>query len=86
MKKVAIMIDGGFFHKRANYLWGSEATAKERADQLIKHCLMHLNFDRKTPMSYVGYSIMTVCPHRMSYIIRSQRSRLTYQKRAYIHG
>jgi uncharacterized LabA/DUF88 family protein len=44
MMKVAIMVDGGFFHKRANTLWGMEATPKQRADELIEHCFRHVNY------------------------------------------
>lgn len=42
MKRTAIMIDGGFFHKRANALWGDQDTAKQRATKLYAHCLNHL--------------------------------------------
>lgn len=39
--KTAILIDGGFFRKRANTLWGV-ATAEDRAEQLISYCQQHL--------------------------------------------
>ncbi len=42
MGATAIMVDGGFFHKRANTLWGREESAKERADRLHRYCLGHL--------------------------------------------
>lgn len=41
MAIVAILIDGGFFHRRAHYLWG-EADPKQRADELCAYCKRHL--------------------------------------------
>jgi len=42
MSKTAILIDGGFYRKRAKYLWG-EKTAEERAKELESYCYAHLN-------------------------------------------
>ena len=39
--KVAILIDGGFYVKRANHLFG-EKTAQGRADELAYYCKLHL--------------------------------------------
>ena len=41
MSIVAILVDGGFYRKRARYLFG-EKKAKERADELVKYCNAHL--------------------------------------------
>lgn len=41
MTKTAILVDGGFFRKRASKLW-RHATAHERAKQLEEYCWMHL--------------------------------------------
>ena len=44
-KRTAILVDGGYYRKRAAFFWGkerSEVTAKERADELIQYCQMHL--------------------------------------------
>lgn len=41
MKKTAILVDGGFYRKVANLLWG-EKTPESRADELIKYCHFHL--------------------------------------------
>ena len=41
MKKTAILVDGGFYRKVANHLWG-EKTPESRADELIKYCHFHL--------------------------------------------
>ena len=41
MKKVAILVDGGFYKKVANRLWGKKAP-EERADELLKYCHLHL--------------------------------------------
>lgn len=40
--KTAILVDGGFYRKRADYLWGKEKTPKERAQELISYCHRHL--------------------------------------------
>lgn len=39
--KTAILIDGGFYRKRAKHLWG-EHTAEETADGLFQYCMRHL--------------------------------------------
>ena len=41
MSKTAILIDGGFYRKRARYLWG-EKTADKRATELEAYCMSHL--------------------------------------------
>lgn len=41
MGKTAIMVDGGFYRKRANYLLG-EKSAEDRADELVEYCSKHL--------------------------------------------
>lgn len=43
--KTAIMIDGGFYRKQANYLFG-EKTPKQRADELMEYCHRHLKESR----------------------------------------
>lgn len=39
--KVAILVDGGFYLKRARYLWGGKSP-QERANELHAYCLRHL--------------------------------------------
>lgn len=39
--KVAILVDGGFYRKRAQTLFGSKS-ACNRAEELFNYCLMHL--------------------------------------------
>ena len=41
MTRTAILVDGGFYRKRAAYLWGKK-TAEERAKELNAYCRMHL--------------------------------------------
>ena len=43
MGKVAILVDGGFYLKRAHYLFG-EKTPKERAKELYDYCLKHVDY------------------------------------------
>ena len=40
IKRIAILVDGGFYRWRANTLFG-EKTPKERADELFSYCLAH---------------------------------------------
>ena len=42
MIRTAILVDGGFYRKRARYLWG-EKTAEERATELVAYCHAHMN-------------------------------------------
>ena len=39
--KTAILVDGGFYRKRAAALWGVRS-AKERAKELIAYCQCHI--------------------------------------------
>lgn len=40
--KTAILVDGGFYRKRATYLWGKK-TALERAKELYAYCAAHIH-------------------------------------------
>lgn len=40
--KTAILVDGGFYKKRAKHFWG-EKTPQERADELHNYCMKHLH-------------------------------------------
>lgn len=42
MAKTAILIDGGFYRKRAKHLWG-EKSAEGRAEELETYCYAHLS-------------------------------------------
>lgn len=42
MTRTAILVDGGFYRKRALKLWGKK-TAEDRASELIKYCTAHIN-------------------------------------------
>ena len=39
--KTAILIDGGFYRKRARFLFGDK-TPKDRADEMVKYCMRHI--------------------------------------------
>lgn len=41
MSKTAVLIDGGFYKKRAKFLWG-EKSAEDRANELEAYCKAHL--------------------------------------------
>ena len=42
MTRTAILVDGGFYRKRAKFLWG-EKTAEDRAKELSAYCHAHLH-------------------------------------------
>jgi uncharacterized LabA/DUF88 family protein len=48
MPKTAILVDGGFYKKRALYLWG-ERSGKDRAKELSRYCHAHLRSKSKPP-------------------------------------
>lgn len=41
-RKTAILVDGGYYRKRAVDLWGKKP-AEERADELFNYCMLHLS-------------------------------------------
>lgn len=49
--KTAILIDGAFYRKQANQLFGKK-TAIDRANELFKYCMMHLEGEKKTRELY----------------------------------
>ncbi len=44
--KTAILVDGGFYKKRASHLWGKKTPAK-RAQELIAYCNEHLKKEQR---------------------------------------
>lgn len=42
MTKTAILVDGGFYRKRAHSLWGKK-TSRDRAEELIRYAFKHLD-------------------------------------------
>lgn len=61
MSKIAILIDGGFYRRRAQSLWG-EKKAEERISELVDYCYKHVN-DKKDPLKYDLYRIFYYdCP------------------------
>lgn len=42
MERVAILVDGGFYQRRAQTVWGSKSP-EARADELHRYCLRHLS-------------------------------------------
>lgn len=41
IRKTAILVDGGYYRKRAKLLWGKKS-ATDRADELFAYCLLHI--------------------------------------------
>ena len=61
MAKIAILIDGGFYRRRAQTLWG-EKTPEERRKELMNYCYKHIN-DTKDHQKYDLYRIFYYdCP------------------------
>ena len=52
--KVAILVDGGFYQKRAAYLFGKK-TPQERADELVQYCLRHVDRDDDKKLYRIFY-------------------------------
>lgn len=51
LKKTAILVDGGFYRRRAQALWG-EKTAEARATELYDYCIKHLYHKRESRELY----------------------------------
>lgn len=58
--KTAILIDGGFYRKRAYYFWGDK-NPKDRAKELFSYCLSHLKY-KSEPKSELYRIFYYDCP------------------------
>ena len=62
MKKTAILVDGGFYRKRAHAQWGKKSPER-RAEELIAYCLAHLNTEKNRDKDRQLYRIFYYdCP------------------------
>ena len=62
MSKTAILVDGGFYRKRATYLWGKK-TPEKRADELYAYCMDHLKHEANQDPTRTLYRIFYYdCP------------------------
>jgi hypothetical protein len=59
--KVAILVDGGFYRKRAKKLWG-EKTPGQRAKELEEYCKKHLSTKNKSNYNYLYRIFYYDCP------------------------
>lgn len=60
--KTAILVDGGFYRKRATFLWGKK-DPDDRAKELIAYCNAHLKHERKYDANRSLYRIFYYdCP------------------------
>ena len=55
----AILVDGGFYRRRAQELWG-EKDPSERANELVEYCFKHL--ERKNENNYLYRIFYYDCP------------------------
>ena len=60
MIKVAILVDGGFYRKRAAHLFG-EKSAVDRAEELEKYCRLHLK-NKEPEENYLYRVFYYDCP------------------------
>ena len=51
MERIAILVDGGFYQRQAQSLWGSVSAAK-RADELVSYCDRHLKWHHERDELY----------------------------------
>lgn len=62
MSKIAILVDGGFYRKRAKVLFGDKS-ASERASELFTYCMRHINALKKEGLDAELYRIFYYdCP------------------------
>lgn len=60
-EKVAILVDGGFYRRRAQAVWG-EKTSSERIEEMLNYCYRHLS-DKGARKSFELYRIFYYdCP------------------------
>lgn len=60
--KVAILVDGGYYRKRANHVLGKKS-AKERSQELYDYCYKHLFSNKKSTSGDYLYRIFYYdCP------------------------
>ena len=95
MKKVAILVDGGFYRKIAKHLWGDKSP-EQRCEELIKYCRFHLkerdNFITDGDKRIYQYNelyrifIMTANLLIKKFFIHFCRKPLTYQSSRLTNG
>ncbi len=62
MIRTAILVDGGFYRKRAHYLWGKKSP-QERAHELSSYCNAHINDSKDAKSERYLYRIFYYdCP------------------------
>ena len=58
----AILVDGGFYIKRAQTLWGCKSPS-DRAQELFTYCLKHINGKNENRPFYSGLAVLHFQPH-----------------------
>lgn len=82
--KTAILVDGGFYRKRARQLWG-EKTPAETADGLFTYCKRHLSeHGRKHDLYRIFYYVAR--QSKSSYIIPCCNERRIFLGRRRVSG
>jgi hypothetical protein len=61
MVRTAILIDGGFYRKRAISLWGQKSP-EQRAGELVNYCVRHLTEPHDKGRHYLYRILYYDCP------------------------
>ena len=80
--KTAILVDGGFYRRRAQIAFG-DISAQNRAIELANYCRRHLNSHGENNNVYF---IMTALPRQNEYFIPFCKGRWIYQNQIYMYG
>ena len=60
--RTAILVDGGYYRKRATFLWDRKSPNK-RADELYAYCMAHINDEKRTEYARSLYRLFYYdCP------------------------
>jgi hypothetical protein len=61
MIRTAVLVDGGFYRKRAISIWGQK-TPEDRAFELVKYCALHLKENYEQEKHYLYRILYYDCP------------------------
>jgi uncharacterized LabA/DUF88 family protein len=61
MIRTAVLVDGGFYRKRAIAIWGQK-TPEDRAFELVKYCALHLKENYEQEKHYLYRIFYYDCP------------------------
>ena len=71
MERVAILVDGGFYQKRANFLFGKK-TPQERADELVQYCMRHVDRNEDQKLYRIFYYDCKPCDKQIYHPLKQK--------------